>query len=77
MTSQSRTSSAVSNKRSTVLQKCGKCKGLSDARPCEEYVEELRNEFTIQIDTLFRNKMKEFINFIEEVLDVEDQIDPE
>ena len=59
------------------LNNCPKCKGKSELRPCEEWVTILRDEFTIRIDGLFRAKMKEFSDFIEEIVDVDDQIDPE
>ena len=58
------------------MNDCTKCRGLSDRLPCEEWVATLREEFTIKIDLLFRDKMKEFTDFIEEVVEVEDQIDP-
>mgnify|MGYP006975444287 CR=1 FL=1 len=54
---------------------CPKCRGRSEQRPCLEWVEELRNEFTDYINELFRKKMQEFIEFIEETVDVDDQID--
>ena len=55
---------------------CPKCKDVGK-KPCLEQIDILRNEFTIYIDGLFRQKMKEFINFIEEYVEVKDQIDPE
>ena len=54
---------------------CPKCRGKSSKQPCEDWVEILRNEFKDHINVLFRKKMQEFIEFIEEVVDVEDQID--
>ena len=54
---------------------CPKCQGRSDRRPCEEWVDILRAQFSDQIDLLFRQKMQEFVDFIEEYVNVDDQID--
>ena len=51
---------------------CPKCQGLTDRKPCLEWVEILRTEFFDHINELFRVKMKEFMAFIEETLDIED-----
>lgn len=51
---------------------CPKCQDKEEKRPCVEWVDILREEFTIKIEGLFREKMKEFTEFIEESLDVED-----
>ena len=59
------------------LNNCPKCNGTSEKRPCEEWVQLLEEKFTDYINELFRKKMQEFIDFIEEAVDVEDQIDPE
>ena len=59
------------------LNNCPKCKGYSKEKPCLEWAEILREEFMIYIDGLFHRKMKEFSDFIEEVVDVDDQVDPD
>ena len=51
---------------------CVKCRDRSDLRPCVDYVEELREEFTNLINTLFIKRMQEFIDFIEDSLEVTD-----
>lgn len=51
---------------------CPKCGGRSEKRPCEDWVDELRKEFSNQINELFRKKMQEFIEFIEETVNVDD-----
>ena len=53
---------------------CPKCHGNS-YQLCEDFVDQIRKEFTDHIELLFRKKMQEFVDFIEEVIDVEDQID--
>ena len=54
---------------------CVKCEGREDKRPCKEYIDILRDEFTILIENLFRKRMQEFIDFIEDTLEVTDQVD--
>ena len=54
------------------LNNCPKCKGYSNEKPCLEWAEILRQEFVIYIDGLFHKKMREFTDFIEEVVDVDD-----
>ena len=71
--SSKRNGSSVSGGRA--VNNCPKCLGQSEKRPCEEWVAELRTDFTDYIDALFRKKMQEFIEFIEETVDVDDQID--
>lgn len=77
MTEESRAMSRATSRREALVNDCPKCRGQTDKRPCLEWVEILREEFTVHIDGLFRKKMQEFIDFIEEYLNVEDQIDPE
>ena len=59
-------------RRQKNLNNCPKCKGISDDKPCIEWAEVLRSEFTIYIDSMFHRKMKAFTDFIEESLDVDD-----
>lgn len=54
---------------------CSRCKGESFKRPCLDYVDELRDEFRTLIEKLFHKRMREFIDFIEDKLEVEDQVD--
>ena len=60
---------------SPTVAECAKCQDKSNQRPCEEWVEILKAQFTDQIDMLFRKKMQEFIDFIEEYVEVKDQTD--
>lgn len=54
------------------MRDCPKCGGDSDKRPCIEWVEILEERFKDHIDLLFKKKMQEFMDFIEESLDVAD-----
>jgi len=69
--------SAASSRRDKSVNDCPKCRGETDKRPCLEWVDILREEFTSHIDGLFSRRMQEFIDFIEEYINLEDQIDPE
>ena len=73
----SRLHSAASSRNQKRIDEINSRNGESPSKTLEEWVEILRNEFTIQIDGLFREKMKEFIEFIEEYISVEDQVDPD
>lgn len=68
-------SSRKASHQSSVNNNCPKCKGKTPQRPCVEYVEILREEFRVHIDSLVRARMKEFTDFIEEAVTVEDQVD--
>lgn len=59
------------------INNCPQCKGKTLQRPCQEYVDILREEFKIHIESLFANKMRDFIAFIEETVTLEDQVDVE
>ena len=62
----------TSDSQALLRNDCPKCLGRSEEKPCIEWVDILRNEFTDYINELFRKKMQEFIDFIEEYVNVED-----
>ena len=67
-----RSAGSARERRDEIVNDCPKCRGQTDRRPCVEWVETLREEFTLYIDGLFRAKMKEFIDFVEDYIEVED-----
>ena len=51
---------------------CPRCGKVTSMKTCQEWEELLRAELREHIESLFRKKMQEFIEFIEEVVNVED-----
>ena len=64
--------SARKRQMNMLINSCPRCKGASEERPCQEWVDLLKVEFMDYIKELFREKMNEFIAFLEEDLTVND-----
>ena len=53
---------------------CELCNGTTFGEPCHEAIEKLRTELLELINSLFEKRQAEFIHFIENDLEIENQI---